>query len=432
MHTTEARCAQGALRGNDAGEVLEFLGIPYAADGGRFEPARPAEPWDGVRDATRTALVFPQRAQDYALPGPDGPVAMRQREDAFCANVWTPALSGARPVLLWIHGGRWSKGSGADPSNSGAELARAQDVVVVTVNYRLGALANLDLPGVCEGNLAVGDTLAALSWVHDNAAAFGGDPENITLAGQSAGAWHAAVLAGMPQADVLFAKLLLMSAPTPSVLAGRDTRTAARRLLEELGLADEPERIRDVEAGRIVTASAAVERAMGGSGMQFAPFDDETLRLDEVFSRAAAHSQEKPLLDGVTAQEASMFLAGPLAKLPGPLYRKAVDVGTKRMFTKANDELGAQWPGAFGYRVETGSANPRLRACHCADLPLLFGNLGVWAQDPLFAGTDMARLEEPSRAFQSAVGAFMRTGNPSCEARPNWRAFRSAADRVTF
>lgn len=432
MRMVMTRCAQGTLEGLDERGVLSFLGVPYATDGGRFKPAGAAKAWEGTRDATQVAPVFPQRVHDFALPGPDGPVPLCQREDAFVANVWTPALAGTHPVLLWIHGGRWAKGSCADPAYSGATFAASHDVVVVSVNYRLGALANLDLPGISEGNLAVGDLLAALRWAHANAAAFGGDAANITLAGQSAGAWYAAVLAGMPQADGLFDKLMLMSAPAPAMLTGRDTRKAARLLLEELGIATSPERIYDIPISRMLEAQAAIEQAMGGLGMQFAPIETAELQLGDVYARAAARLGAKPLLNGVTAQEAAFFLASRMPAVPLPLYQLVERIGSRVMFAAACDKLAASCENAYGYRVQTGSSNKRVQACHCADLPLLFGNFDVWAQDPLYVGTDMSALEGPSQAFRTAVSAFMRTGNPSCGACPDWPVFRNATDRVAF
>ena len=136
-----------------------------------------------------------------------------QSEDAFHVNVWTPSLTGSRPVLFWIHGGAWVTGGGALPWYRGANLAKNGDVVVVTVSYRLGALGTLYLPGVTDGNMAVGDLLAALKWTKDNIAAFGGDSDNITVAGQSAGAWYTLMLTGHPEASRLFKRSIAMSYP---------------------------------------------------------------------------------------------------------------------------------------------------------------------------------------------------------------------------
>lgn len=429
---TRTRCAQGELEGADVGGVTAFLGVPYASSAGRFEPAGAPKSWEGVRDATEVAAVFPQRGEDFTLPGENGPVSMREREDAFLANVWTPSVEGSLPVLMWIHGGGWTKGSASDPAYAGGELAGEAGIVVVSVNYRLGALANLDLPGVSAGNLSVGDVLAALRWTHDTISSFGGDPTNITLAGQSAGAWHAAVLAGMPEAAPLFSKLLIMSAPDSAMLKGRDTRRAARLLLEKLGIEKSPERVRDVDAGRLVRAQRAVEQEMGGLGMQFAPFDTDGFALDGVYARAARGLGERPLLDGVTEKEATFFLADRLSGAPMPLYDLAEHVATKVAFTRENDRLAASCARAWGYRIESGSANPRVGACHCADLPLLLGNFGAWEQDALWAGTDMESLASARDAFRGAVAAFMRTGEPSCASRPDWPAFSGRASRVVF
>ncbi|GAB2818985.1 hypothetical protein GCM10027176_24290 [Actinoallomurus bryophytorum] len=246
----------GALRGVSTGTVTAFRGIPYAG-AERFAAPRPVPTWEGVRDAVRMGPAAPQppsRLEGVMGPGSD----LDQDEDCLSLNVWTPGGTGL-PVLVWLHGGAFTSGSGAEAWYDGALLAERGRLVVVTVNYRLGALGYLDLsPDFAPANLGLLDQIAALDWVRANIAAFGGDPERVTLAGQSAGALSALALSGHPAGRDLFQQVILQS--TPTGVPPYDPREAAgigRRLLDVLGLgAGEAERLRTVP----------VPRAAGGRG----------------------------------------------------------------------------------------------------------------------------------------------------------------------
>src|SRR5829696_6547352 len=179
----------GTLRGTHEQGVAVFRAVPYAAppvDTLRFKPpARPA-PWTGERDATVDGPIAPQGPS--RLRAAMGDFSYPQSDDCLTLTIWTPSPDAARrPVLVWLHGGAFISGAGSLPWYSGATMARRGDVVVVGVNYRLGALGFMHLPGVSLPNLGLLDQFAALEWVSRNIAAFGGDPDNITIAGQSAG-----------------------------------------------------------------------------------------------------------------------------------------------------------------------------------------------------------------------------------------------------
>jgi para-nitrobenzyl esterase len=186
----------GTVQGRTKDGVLLFAGIPYAAPpvgGGRFAPPAPPEPWSGTRDAARFGPVAWQPGK--LLGGLMGLSEQHMEEDCLLLNVQTPALDdGGRPVMVWIHGGGFTSGSGSTPWYNGASFARRGDVVVVTINYRLGALGFLHLPELggerfaFSGLSGILDQVAALEWVRDNIAAFGGDPGNVTIFGESAGA----------------------------------------------------------------------------------------------------------------------------------------------------------------------------------------------------------------------------------------------------
>ncbi|MEU4671214.1 carboxylesterase family protein [Amycolatopsis sp. NPDC023774] len=200
-----------------------FRGIPYAHQE-RFQPPTKAPTWAGVRDALEPGpapIQLPSRLEPVI-----GSVALAQSEDCLSLNVFTTSTTGSRPVLVWLHGGAFLTGSGGQGWYDGTRLANEADVVVVTLNYRLGVLGFLPLDGVAPPNLGIADQLAALEWVRDNVAAFRGDPGRVTLAGQSAGAQSTLALWSAPRAQGLVHQIGLQSAPvglppqTPDEAAG--------------------------------------------------------------------------------------------------------------------------------------------------------------------------------------------------------------------
>src|SRR5581483_6302967 len=249
------KTAAGAVRGVFAGGVEVFKGVPYGAPTGgerRFRPPEPPEPWAGELDCRRV--------------GPAGPFVDTQGEDCLTLNLWTPSSDGSgtpRPVMVWFHGGAWTMGSGNSPMYDGAALARRGDVVVVTVNHRLGALGYLALDEVFgpevagSGSAGALDMVAALEWVRDNIGAFGGDPGNVTVFGESGGGAKVSVLLGMPAAEGLFHRAVVQSGP---MLRGIDPERAAataRAVVKALGVSTLAE-LREVPAGRLVEVQTQV------------------------------------------------------------------------------------------------------------------------------------------------------------------------------
>ena len=209
----------GKIKGSYQDGLYIFKGIPYAAPPvGEFRwlPPQPVKPWKGVRQAQTFGPIAPQNG---ALSlAPEYQVEEPQSEDCLYLNVWSPGADGSRrPVLVWIHGGAFNRGSGSSPMYPGTTLARRGNVVVVTLNYRLGALGFLHLKKLtggripATGNEGLLDQIAALQWVRDNIAHFGGDPDNVTVFGESAGGMSIGCLLAMPQARGLFHKAILQS-----------------------------------------------------------------------------------------------------------------------------------------------------------------------------------------------------------------------------
>ena len=219
----------GALRGLERGDHLAFLGVPFAKPPigeRRFTAPEPLDPWTGTLDAIEFGDAAPQ---DPFVPA-SFRATVPESEDCLSLNVYTPALDGARrPVLFWIHGGGFSHGSGSQAAYDGGPLAERGDVVVVTINYRVGALGYLYLGGHggdawgAAANVGQLDQIAALQWVHDNIERFGGDPGNVTIFGQSAGGVAVSTLLAMPAANVLFHKAIAQSG-TANRLGDTDVR----------------------------------------------------------------------------------------------------------------------------------------------------------------------------------------------------------------
>jgi para-nitrobenzyl esterase len=250
---------RGRVRGESEGSLAIFRGIPYArppVGPRRFAPPEPPEAWAGTRDATRFG---PSAPQNGALIGPIMSLGIgRTDEDCLYLNVWTPAADGRqRPVLVWIHGGAFLLGSGSQMLYDGAALARRGDVVVVTINYRLGAFGFLRLRDrfgqrlPATGNEGLLDQVAALTWVRDEIAAFGGDPDQVTIFGESAGSMSCATLLGLPRARGLFHRAILQSGGANFVWPREIATEISDHVLDELGIGS-PEALQALGATRIL------------------------------------------------------------------------------------------------------------------------------------------------------------------------------------
>lgn len=322
MTATVAETTSGPVQGRIKDGVLLFAGIPYAAPPvgrNRFRAAQPVEPWTDVRDATRFGPAAPQ----VPTGGLTASAPVRWDEDCLTLNITTPALDdGRRPVLFWIHGGGYRTGQGAIPWYNGARFARRGDIVVVSINYRLGALGFTDLSELggdfaTSGANGILDQITALTWVRDNIERFGGDPARVTIAGESAGAFSVSTLLASPAAEGLFRAAIAQSGGAHHTLPPAAGRTVARSLLDELGV-DSAEAVQAVSAETILDAQARVSEAIGDGpkakeklGVAVAPFypveGNRVVPLAPIEALREGASRGIPLLTGTNRHETTLF-----------------------------------------------------------------------------------------------------------------------------
>jgi para-nitrobenzyl esterase len=476
----------GAVRGAREGGLAVLRGVPFAAPPRgalRFRPPEPPARWTGVRDGTRFGAAAPQLAEPLSQRlglAPRAPIG----EDCLNLNVWTPGLDGARrPVLVWIHGGAFSSGSGSAAPYDGARLAARGDAVVVTLDYRVGALGFLHaaaLPGFAPecANLGLQDQLAALRWLRAHAERIGGDPARVTVVGESAGAGSICALLAMPAARGLFAGAIALSPAAEGMIDAADAARRAERFAELAGLAP-------AQAARLaelpLDALLDVQRRFAAAGpwrldMPFAPVvDGRTLPSLPVEAVAAGAARDVPLVIGTTADEMRLFiltfdpaligepvlraqLARALrgtaadgtpdaervaAELPALLAARgapsapgdvllAAQTGLRLRFpairlAEAQARHGRAYMHLFTWRspLEGG----RLGACHALDIPFALGTLDAPGMAGL-AGRGPA-AERLAGQCMDAWLALAKSGDPSHPGIGPWPCY-DAARRATM
>jgi para-nitrobenzyl esterase len=479
---TFAEIASGRLRGrHDRGTVV-FRGIPYArppVHERAFRAPEPPDPWAGVRLAAEFGAAAPQFVPPMRIVrGLIGVPLDQQSQDCLTLNVWTPAVdAGHRPVMVWIHGGAFVMGTGATFLYHGARLARRGDVVVVTINYRLGALGYLNHPELrgrgIDANLGLRDQIRALEWVRENIAAFGGDPANVTIFGESAGGMSVGALLAAPAARGLFHRAILQSGALHHVSSEAQATRVAESFLDELGLTPEDaEAVRHARTSEIQRAqqAAAIKLGFVEGLLPWQPsVDGDSLPRTALEALDRGEVARVPTLVGSNRDEWRLFtLFDPrnrnlseadvrrrLARQLGSeadadaaleLYRAAQRgrrsparlweaVQSDRVFhhpaQRAADglaELGVPvWRYLFSWRPPLFGA--RIGSGHGMELPFVFGTL----RDGLFRRTLGASesARELSRRMRDAWTSFARQGAPGHSRLPEWPAY-DARERSTL
>lgn len=452
----------GKVQGGTNGSVCFWKGIPYAkAPVGkrRFQKPEPPEPWDKILDATRFGSMVMQPS-DTSFSAVLGEADQPMSEDGFYLNIWSPAADGKkRPVLFWIHGGAYQFGSGSSPWYDGTEFAKNGDVVVVTINYRLNVFGFLHLSDMfgekyeSSGNLGILDQVAALRWVKENISAFGGDPEQITIFGESAGAGSVGVLLSLPEAKGLFQRAILQSGSGAILLRSPQTAlNTTERILAQAGIRPgDQDRLLSIPAGELLKAVQSL-----GLGMVFGPvIDGKVLKKHPIEALNNGAASDIPIIIGVTKDEYNLFTLtdpswttlgeqeltdrlhreiGPVPKKAihyyltswdssEPVWQKLLRAMTYRIFTQgmlktadAQIKQGAKvWMYRFDY--ETPLFDGQLKACHALEIPFVFHNLHQPGVE-VFTGIRPKR-EQISRQMHEAWISFARTGDPNGDHLPD-------------
>ncbi len=465
--------ANGPVRGYREGRLHIFKGLRYGAPplgALRFSPpARPAA-WSDPADALTLGApaiqvgVAPgdttggRSAGDPPAPGQPG-----TGEDCLFLNVWTPGLTGKRPVMVWLHGGGFANGSGGAAMYDGAALAKRGDVVIVTVNHRLNVFGYLNLADLgghpSSGEAGMLDIVQALEWVRDNIAGFGGDPGAVTIFGESGGGMKVSLLLAMPSAKGLFHRAIIQSGPWLKAVPRETATKHARAFLENLGAAPgDLFRLAAASAEEIQAAAAKVHSSNSIAG--FSPsLDGVALPRDPFEPDAPALSADIPVMIGTNKDEATLFLfadprfgeyteedlarrarqaAGERAETLVAAARETFPHYSPSHLTSAVQSATMFWGDsirlaerkaaqhaapAYMYLLEweTTAARGKLRSPHALEIPLVFDNVD---KSLSFMGRDnpQSLAEQMSEAWL----AFARTGDPSTPALPDWPAYETS------
>ncbi|QYF86949.1 carboxylesterase/lipase family protein [Brevundimonas sp. PAMC22021] len=461
----------GAVRGVVEGEIASFKGIPYAAPPVgemRWRPPAPARAWNGERDATRYGAACVQ-------PTPGAPSIYsadlgRTSEDCLTLNVWTPSATGKAPVMVWIHGGALVTGSSKETLYDGARLAR-EGVVVVSINYRLGVLGWLshpdlsaESPASVSGNYGLMDQVSALQWVKQNIASFGGDPENVTIAGESAGGLSVLYLMSSPLARGLFDRAVAQSAymiSTPELKEARHGAPAAEAAGATLARTLQAPSLR---ALRGLDAQELTDRAALGGFATFGVIDGVVLprQIVDVFDRG--EQAKVPVLAGFNSGEirSLRILAPPVpgstAEYERVIRERYGDLAEEflRLYPSSEMEesiLATTRDALYGWtserlvRSQTAAGQSSflylfdhgypaadaagLRAFHASELPFMFGNLQ--RTPPRWPAISSAQKEAHlSDAMIAYWTSFMRSGAPEAEGYPTWASYGVGEAFMTF
>lgn len=470
---------RGKVRGALEDGIKVFKGIPYAASTAglnRFHPPRPAKNWTGVRDAIAYGPMCPQLPAARASYAASWTTDKEASEDCLVLNVWTPALydQRKRPVMVWLHGGGFSAGSGSRNVYDGTRLCQRGDVVVVTVNHRLNVFGFLYLGrlGSSEyaesGNAGMLDLIAALHWVHENIMAFGGDPANVTIFGQSGGGAKVSTLLAMPQARGLFHKAIVQSG---SHLEGLTPAEATKHALAFLSAVDvkptELQRLARLPPDKLVAGLKTVMQAPGPKPNYSPVVDGIVLPKGPWQPDAPAVSAAIPMIVGTTGTETTTLLASHApedfhmdeatltSRLGAWIPEKEIPVivaGFRRIMPSASPsglyfaitadrrvrqqawaqaERKAAQGGAPVWLYELDWKTPvdggKWGSPHLLDVPLVFDNVARSAA-LVGAGPEPQILADQMSATWIA---FARNGSPDNGAIPKWPPF-SSATRATM
>ena len=465
-------------------DVARFRGIPFAqsiAGANRFRAPQREHAWTEARDCNAWGDICPQVAS--AMEKMLGSSKIAAGDDCLNLNVWTPAADDAgRPVMVWMHGGAYVTGTGSTPWYDGQRFASNHDVVVVTLNYRLGALGYLDLtrlvPGAADAftpNCGLLDQIAALEWTQECISAFGGDPSNVTVFGESAGAMSVGALLGAPRAAGLFHRAILQSGAAANVSSPAKADRTATSFLNALDLAPTVESVSSLATlniDAIIQASGAADSAISGGGLGWQPTtatsslpnnpldvvaaggragidvlfgtNREEMRLFTAFDPSIASLDH----DGIVARLSLSFDEARARTVADGYATDAPDRGAAETWVEIATDQVFRWPAnQLASALSAGSANSLwayeftyqspafggvLGACHALEIPFVFDNLHQRGVE-MFTGSNPER-QGIADILHHAWASFARHGNPNMTASPKapeWFAW-TPTERPTF
>jgi para-nitrobenzyl esterase len=466
MEFCEVETASGRIRGLISSGVRQFKGVPYGAStagANRFQAPRPAKPWTGVRDCIGYATVSPQVPYDVAhqyarLIQFDLNVAFGgMGEDCLHLNIWTPGTTrqGKRAVLVCIHGGGFAICSGNHPMYDGTKLAQWGDAVVVTVTHRLSSFGYLNLqdlspsgPWADAGAAGMLDLIAALQWVRDNIENFGGDPDCVTIFGQSGGGWKVSTLLAMPAAQGLYHRAMIQSGSLLSHTPKEAAAQVSQAYIAQLGLTPATlARIHELPWTQILAAQTAI------GAHAFVPIVDGThIPAHPLETQVASLSDHVPLIISTTLDDAGLFFdrfamteleltealsAGYGAKAaslektyrehfptksPYLLYAQIItDAGFRRFaHVQAEAKAARQRAAVYTYLWEwtCPAFDGQFGAVHAMDVAASMHN-----ERDAILGSGSSDARRMCDALASALLAFAKTGNPNNSQIPQWPRF---------
>jgi len=416
----------GVVAGSEEAGILSWKGIPFAAPpvgALRWRAPQPVAPWSGVRQAT----AYGHDCMQVPFPSDAAPLGTAPAEDCLVLNVWKPAKAAAGkklPVMVWIYGGGFVNGGSSPPTYSGAELAR-QGIMVVSFNYRVGrfgtfahpALTRADEDGGLLGNYGYMDQLAALKWIQRNIAAFGGDPKDVTIVGESAGGMSVHMLVTSPMAKGLFTKAVVMSGGDGNGM-GADGLAQAERIglafAGKMGIAaDDPQalaKLRALSAEQVTDGLSMMALFAPGGERTFAsPFADGKLAVDAAAAYASGNFAHVPMMIGATSAD----IGGPTGMMVAGARHIA-------------GEVAAQGVPAYHYRFSyVAESIGKPGAGHATDIPFFFDTTAL-----KYEGATTPKDIDMGKAMSGYLVNFVKTGDPNGKGLPAWPRYAKASDQL--